>query len=198
MAEAPVKTPVTMTDGTVANFGSKQKLIKTSTVGDDGSISLRLDFSNGQTRTFNMPESLRNKFAAHGMEQKLGDSIAGESDVDDAVVSMDDLIARLAAGDWTAARASGGFSGSSVLIRALVEASGKTPEAIKEWLSTKTQAEKLALRRTEKLAPIVQRLEAEKGAKAKTTIDTDTLLGELGDLGAAAAPAKRAKASADA
>ena len=197
MAEAPTKTPVTMTDGTVANFGSKQKLIKTSTVGDDGSISLRLDFSNGQTRTFNMPESLRNKFAAHGMEQKLGDSIAGESDVDDAVVSMDDLIARLAAGDWTAARASGGFSGSSVLIRALVEASGKTPEAIKEWLSTKTQAEKLALRRTEKLAPIVQRLEAEKGAKAKTTIDTDTLLGELGDLGASA-PTKRAKASADA
>ena len=197
MAEAPVKTPVTMTDGTVANFGSKQKLIKTSTISDDGSINLRLDFSNGQTRTFNMPESLRNKFAAHGMEQKLGDSIAGESDVDDAVVSMDDLISRLANGDWTAARASGGFSGSSVLIRALVEASGKTPEAIKEWLSTKTQAEKLALRRTEKLAPIVQRLEAEKGAKAKTTIDTDTLLGELGDLGASA-PTKRAKASADA
>lgn len=196
MAEAVTKIPVTMTDGSVVYFGTKQKLVKTSTIGDDGSIVLRLDFSNGQTRGFTMPESLRNRFAAHGMEQKLGDAIAGESDVEDAVVSMDDLIARLSNGEWTAARASGGFTGSSVLIRALVEASGKTPEAIKEWLSTKTQAEKLALRRTEKLAPIVARLEAEKGAKAKTTIDTDTLLGELGDLGVGA-PAKRTKATVE-
>lgn len=197
MADAPVKNAVTMADGSVLQFNTKQKLIKTSAIGDDGSIALRLDFSNGQTRTFNMPESLRNRFAAHGIEQKLGDAIAGETDVDDAVVSMDDLITRLTNGEWAAARASGGFTGTSVLIRALVEASGKTPEAIKSWLENKTQAEKLALRRTEKLAPIVQRLEAEKGAKAKNTIDTDTLLGELGDLGGSdPAPAKRVKTDA--
>lgn len=197
MADTPEKRQIAMTDGTTVGFGVKQRLVKTSAIGDDGSIALRLDFSNGQTRSFAMPESLRNRFAAHGVEQKLGDAIAGETDVDDAVIAMDDLIARLTNGDWTVARASGGFTGSSVLIRALVEASGKTPEAIKEWLANKTQAEKLALRRTEKLQPIVARLEAEKGAKTKNTIDTDTLLGELGDLGGSA-PAKKAKATADA
>lgn len=176
------KIPVTMSDGRVVDFNKKQKLVKTSTIADNGDITLRLDFNNGDTRLFSLPANspLYAKFAAHGAEQKLGDATAGESDIADGVVSVDDLIKRLNAGEWTVTRAAGSFSGTSMLIRALIEASGKSLEDIKAYLENKTQAEKLALRRSEKLKPIIERMESEKTAKSGTTIDTGALLGELG------------------
>ncbi len=193
MAEVAVKTPVTMEDGRVVEFSTKQKLNKTSTI-EDGVVSTRFDFRNGAVRTFTVPPELLLRFAAHGVEQKLGDSIAGESDVDDAVASMDDLIARLNAGEWTIKRAAGEFAGTSILMKALIEVSGKPAEAIKAYLSTKTAGEKLALRRSAQLRPTIERLEAEKASKSKNVVDTDSLLAELGDLGAGATDsAKKSK-----
>jgi len=182
MAEAAAKVPVTMTDGRVVEFTTKQKLVKTSTI-DGNVVSVQLDFRNGETRSFTVPDEMLARFAAHGAEQKLGDCIAGETDPDDQVLAVEDLIARLEKGEWNAGRSSGGsFAGTSILARALVEASGKSPADIKTYLSTKSQAEKLALRNSDKLRPIVQRLEAEKQSNSKTTVDTDSLLAEL-DLG---------------
>ena len=194
------KTAVTLTDGRIAEFGKKQRLIKNSTIADDGTISVQLDFVNGQTRNFVIPPAMIARFAAHGAEQKLGDVIAGENDISDAVLAMDDLIAQLLAGNWSVRREAGAFTGTSVLIQALVEASGKTVADIKAFLENKSQAEKLALRRSEKLRPIIERLEAEKAAKSGKTVNGDALLDELG-LGASAsdseAPAKsKSKSSA--
>ena len=174
------KIAVQMTDGRVVEFNKKQKLVKTSTIGEDGSISVRLDFTNGETRNFVMPSSLIPRFAAHGAEQKLGDAIAGETEVADALLAVDDLIKRLEAGEWNIKREAGAFAGTSILIQALVEASGKSVEDIKAFLAPKTQAEKLALRRSNQLKPIIERLEAEKATKSKNAVDTDSLLGELG------------------
>lgn len=174
------KIPVTMDDGSIVHFNKKQRLVKTSTISEDGSISVRLDFSNGATRFFTPRSDLIAKFAAHGIEQKLGDATAGEANTDDALLSVDDLIARLNNGEWTATRAAGAFTGTSVLIRALVEVSGKSIEDVKAFLANKTQAEKLALRRSDKLRPTIERMEAEKASKAKNAVDTDSLLGELG------------------
>jgi len=195
MAEVtkPTKTPVTLTDGRVAEFGSKQKLIKTSSISDAGEISLTLDFVNGETRTFIVPTVLLTRFAAHGAEQKLGDAIAGETDIADAVLAIDDLITRLTAGEWTIRREAGAFAGTSVLLKALVEASGRSVEEIKAYLAVKTSAEKLALRKTDKIRPIIERLEANKATKSKSTVDTDGLLGELGLGSAPKAPAKKPK-----
>jgi len=188
--EAPTKTPVTMTDGRTVEFGKKQKLVKTSTINDSG-VSVRLDFVNGETRLFTIPAELMTRFAAHGAEQKLGDAIAGETEVADAVLSVDDLITRLTAGEWSVRREAGAFAGTSILIRALVEASGKSVEDVKAFLAPKTQAEKLALRRSNQLRPIIERLEAEKAKNSKTAVDTDSLLGELGlDAGEAVKPKK--------
>jgi len=125
------KIPVTMTDGRVVDFNKKQKLVKTSTIDEEaGVISLQMDFANGETRTFNMPASLILRFAAHGAEQKLGDATAGESDLSDAVLAVESLIKQLESGEWSAKREAGAFSGTSILIQALVEASGKTVEDI--------------------------------------------------------------------
>lgn len=178
MAE-DTKTNVTMADGRTVAFNKKQKLIKTSTI-EDGVVRVRLDFVNGETRDFTMPSDLILRFAAHGAEQKLGDAIAGESDVADAILSVENLITRLSAGEWNVKREAGQFAGTSILIQALVEASGKPVEDIKAFLANKNQAEKLALRRSNQLKPIIERLEAAKASKSKSTVDTDSLLGELG------------------
>ena len=168
---------VTMLNGDVVDFPGKRKLQKTATV-DGNAVSVRLDFRNGETRHFTIPEALMGQFAAHGAEQKLGDAIAGLEDMDDAVMAVDNLMDRLNAGEWGAQREANGMAGTSVLARALVEQTGKTLEQIKAFLSGKTQAEKVALRNNPRIRPIVDRIEAEKASKG-SAVDTDALLSEL-------------------
>ena len=175
--ETQVET-VTMTDGRVVDFAGKRKLLKESSVNADGKVQVRLDFRNGETRLFTLPDNLLTKFAAHGAEQKLGDEIAGLNDVEDCVLAVDELIDRLYNGEWSIKREANGMAGTSVLVRALVEHTGKTVEQIKQFLNGKSQAEKVALRNNPKIKPIVERIEAEKASK-KANVDTDAMLGEL-------------------
>ena len=178
----PVINTVTMNDGRVVDFVGKRRLLKESFM-TDGRVQVRLDFVNGETRTFTLPDSLMEKFAAHGAEQKLGDEIAGVEDVEDAVLAIDELIDRLYNGEWGVARDKSGLAGASILLRALVETSGKSVEEIKSFLKDKTPAQKAALRNNAKIKPVVDRLEAEKAAKTQKkagSIDTDALLGGLG------------------
>lgn len=183
--ETTVET-VKMDDERLVEFAGKRQLLKESFIGEDGAVRVRLDFRNGETRTFAIPQGLMAKFAAHGAEQKLGDEIAGlkkedgsEADIDDKVLAIDDLIERLNAGEWSTKRDSNGMAGTSVLIRALVEVFGKPVEAIKTFLKDKTQAEKIALRNNPKIKPVVEKLEAEKANKASAKVDTDALLAGL-------------------
>lgn len=169
---------VTMTDGRLVDFAGKRKLLKESSVTADGKVQVRLDFRNGETRLFTLPDALLNKFAAHGAEQKLGDEIAGLTDTEDCVLAVDELIDRLYNGGWSIKREVNGMAGTSVLVRALVEHTGKTVEQIKQFLNGKSQAEKVALRNNPKIKPIVERIEAEKASK-KANVDTDAMLGEL-------------------
>lgn len=178
----PVINSVTMQDGRVVDFvGEKRKLLKESTVEADGAVKVRLDFVNGQTRLFTLPPALMGKFAAHGAEQKLGDEIAGLGDVEDCVLAVDELIDRLYNGEWTQKKEGNALAGTSVLLRALVELynGSKTAEDVRKFLAGKSQAEKIALRNNDRVKPIVERIEAEKAAKA-AKVDTNALLAELG------------------
>ncbi|MDX2059959.1 MAG: hypothetical protein SFV24_19270 [Gemmatimonadales bacterium] len=168
---------VTLADGRKVEFVGKRKLIKES-IEVDGSPAVRLDFRNGETRTFVIGADLLTRFAQHGAEQKLGDETAGIDDVDDQVLAVDELIERLNRGEWSQKREGSGVAGTSVLLRALMEHSGRTKEQVQEFLKPKTQAEKLALRNSAKIKPIVERLEAEKASKA-AKVDTDALLASL-------------------
>ena len=185
--QEPQVATVKMDDGRVVDFAGKKQLLKDSFVGADGSVQVRLDWRNGETRIFTIPQSLLAKFAAHGAEQKLGDEIAGlkkadgsEADIEDKVLAIDDLIERLNAGEWNTRKESSGMAGTSVLIRALVELYSKPVSEIKSFLKDKTQAEKMALRNNGKIKPIVERLEAERQAKAGSKVDSDALLAGLG------------------
>lgn len=171
---------VTMDDGRQVEFAGKRKMLKDSIINEDGSIQIRLDFVNGETRLFTLPVALVAKFAAHGAEQKLGDEIAGVVDVDDCILAIDEITDRLTAGEWGVTRAAGnGIAGTSVLARALVEHSGKDMATIKVFLQGKTQAQKIALRNNPSIQPIVLRLEAAKIRTAKDPIDTESLLADL-------------------
>lgn len=169
---------VTMSDGRKVDFVGKRKLLKDTVIGD-GQVSVRLDFRNGETRLFPIPQELLLQFAGHGAEQKLGDETAGVEDVDDMVLGIDDMIERLNKGEWSVKREGSGMAGTSVLLRALMEVSGKTVEQVKAFLAGKTQMEKLALRNADSVKPVVERIEAEKVSKA-SKVDTAALLGELG------------------
>lgn len=180
-ATAKPKTEVTsvqMTDGRTVDFAGKRKMVKNSII-EDGKVAVRIDFRNGETRTLPLRDDMLLQFAAHGAEQKYGDETAGEDDVDDMVLSIDALHERLfGAGEWSTKRESGGMAGTSVLLRALVEHTGKTVEQVKAFLSTKSQAEKQAMRASSKLRPIIERIESEKAAK-NAKVDVESLLDEL-------------------
>ena len=167
---------VTMTDGRVVEFNGKRKLLKDTIVTTE-QVGVRFDFRNGETRTYIISPDLMDQMAAHGAAQKIGDETAGVTDVDDMVIGVDEIIARLEKGEWSARKEGGGFSGASVLMKALVEYSGKTAEEVKTYLSGLSQAEKTALRASKQLKPIVDRLEADKVTKGK--VNTDDLLAGL-------------------
>jgi hypothetical protein len=177
---------VTMDDGRIVDFPGKRRMQKTSIETTDGTLQVRLDFVNGETRLFTLPDALLWKLALHGAEQKLGDEISGLDDVEDAVLAIDDLMDRLAAGDWSIRRESTGLAGASVLAKALIELTGKSPAAVKEDLKALSQGEKNALRDHPKLRPIIEKLEANKKKKA-SAVDTDALLSKF-----SAAPAQHA------
>lgn len=184
--EPKVKTEVTvvkMSDGQEVGFAGARKVVKSAVI-DGANVSLRMDFRNGETRSYTLPASLLLKFAGHGAEQKYGDNIGGLESVDDMILASDELNEQIQKGEWRAPRAAGAnpLAGASVLLQALIEATGKPVDAIKQFLASKSLADKLALRNSDKLKPIVQRIESEKAAKSTDSkkVDTGALLGEIG------------------
>src|SRR5277367_113475 len=112
---SPVET-VQMADGRSVDFVGKRKLIKESII-DGQTVSVRLDFRNGETRLWAIPDALLLQCAGHGAEQKLGDETAGLDEVDDMTIAVDELIDRLNKGEWTTRREGSGFAGTSILLR---------------------------------------------------------------------------------
>lgn len=183
----PVVNSVTMKDGRVVDFVGKRQLLKEN-IEHEGTPAVRLDFINGESRIVKVnigadeanSNGLLVQLAQHGLKQKLGDEIAGLGDIDDAVLAIDDLIDKLAKGQFNQARQGDGQAGASILVKALVEFTGKDVETVKGFLKDKTAAEKKALRGTDGIAQIVSRLEAEKAAKSKgPAVDVGALLGQL-------------------
>ncbi len=181
-AKETVITTVTMTDGRIVDFPGKRRLLKAPIFTPEG-VSVRFDFVNGETRLFSPRADLVSRFTAHGIEQKIGDETAGINDLDDAILAVDDLMERLAEGEWGTRREASELAGASILLRAIVEVTGKSVADIKAYLKSKTPAQKFALAGAEMFAPVVKRLQAEKAAKNHDkAVDTKALLGEIAQL----------------
>lgn len=187
-----VVTEVAMKDGRKVNFAGKRKMQKEVIIAD-GKVSVRFDFVNGETRTFNAPAFLTAQLAGHGASQKIGDEAAGVEDIDDIVVAIEDVISRLEKGEWSTQRAAGdGFSGASVVIRAICEVTGKTVDGVKAFLEkkladAKAKGESLTRRDlyasfrnpNSKTGIVIERLEKDKVAKG-AKLNADDLLKDLG------------------
>jgi len=182
-------TVVTMTDGRKVEFAGKRQMLKETSV-EHGKASVRFDFRNGETRTFHVPHDSLAQYAAHGASQKIGDETSGAENVDDMVVAVDEIIARLEKGEWNVRKSAGdSFSGASIVIKAICEATGKSVAEVKNFLEAKLDANPSLTRRalyasfrspTSKTGAIIARLEAEKASKSET-VHADELLAEIGE-----------------
>ena len=186
--KAPVEvTTVKMSDGREVGFAGKRKMLKNPVEGEGGQVGVRFDFLNGETRTVMISPSdkLFGRFAQHGLSQKIGDETAGDDKVEDCVLHVDAIIERLGKDEWGVERsgAGDGFSGASVVIRAIMEATGKDLAFVKDYLEKKLAADPDLTRRalydsfrvaSTKTGQIIKRLEEAKLAKtAKVDADAE-------------------------
>jgi len=212
MSEEQVKRPATeytkvlMKDGREVVFAGKRKVNKETLIDEgkieveggvmqltEGAVSIRMDFRNGDTRTYPLPLSLLAQFAGHGGEQKFGDELASPADKplseEDMVIAVDDLNSEIQKGNWGKGRAAGGggVSGASVVVQAIMEATGKDLATVKAYLDKKIAATEGLTRRAlydsfrvkgTKTGVIIERIEAEKLAKT-AKVDADAALADI-------------------
>lgn len=189
--KVPEITTVTMDDTRIVDFPGKTRLLKESSA-DSTDLVVRMDFRNGETRTFRTPHGLGDidtkakaflvRAAGHGLEQKFGDATAGVPNIEDAIEVVDQLMDRLNKFEWNVVSAGGNaMAGASVLARALVEVSGQPIQMVREMLANMDKKTKDALRVDAEVAPVIKRLEAEAAAKAAArgkvveTVNTDAI-----------------------
>lgn len=165
----PLIGNVTATDGTMLPNG------------------LMLTFSNGKELRLlasDLSPTIVAQAIVHGLKQKLVDAAAisrnpetgRAASVEDKFAAVNEVYERLLAGEWNKRREGESASGG-LLLRALVEYTGKDAETLKPWLDAKTDAERAALRKNPKVAAIIATLRPVKD----TGVDSDALLGELDD-----------------
>lgn len=153
--------------------------------------SLTLAFSNGERLVVSTPDlttEIVGYAIMHGLKQKLCDAAAisrnpntgrpatAEDKYNAVKVVYDRIVEE---GRWNAVREGGGAVGG-LLLKALVRLyPARSADALREYLDGKTDAEKSALRRTPKIAAMIETIREEAGKSAN--IDTDELLSELED-----------------
>ena len=151
--------------------------------------TLTLTFANGKTLTMRgdaLNSDIQQYAMMHGLKQKLIDAAAisrnpetgRPASIEDKYQAVKAVYDRLLAGQWNAPREGGGATGG-LLFQALCRmyAGRKTPEEIKAFLDTKTDAERAALRKNPRVAAVIAEIRAEQGETMG--IDTDELLDEL-------------------
>jgi len=217
MSETQTATPakkkteyikVKMTDGREVDFPKSRKAQSDVLEGAEGSFSgIRFDFVNGETRTLELsdvPESVINYSACHGLKQKIADDWAGmknedgtPASIDDVVLACDEMMNRLRTGDWRVAREPGdSTAGASIVIQALSEVTQKTVAEVKALLDAKLAKMKADAEAAGQTPPTRQKLyatfrdprsaigkkirELEEAKAAKNAVgDADAMVAEL-------------------
>jgi len=166
---------------------------KKSTISADifGSV-LTLTFANGQEVVVDaaqLSEKIRNAAMMHGLKQKLVDAAAlsrnTETGLPASVADKFDAVNKIAQrlvkpdGEWNEGRTGGNplGGGANILIRALMQMTGKDKPYVEDFLSAKTKEERAALRKNPKVLAIISELQA---ATVSNGVNTDSLLSELG------------------
>lgn len=154
---------------------------------------LSLSFSNGAVLELDpatLTPEMQKTAMLHGLKQKLVDAAAIGRDmvtgrsatIQDKYNAVREVFDRITgangeAPSWNKVRDAGTNVSGGLLVSALMQMSGKDRQQITTFLAGKTNEEKAALRKNQKVAEIIAQLQA---AKTKTdTVDSDGLLGQL-------------------
>lgn len=153
---------------------------------DISATELTLTFSNGEVLKLDaltLSPEIREQALMHGLKQKLVDAaaIARNTDtgrsatVEDKFQAVQEVHARLLAGQWNKTREGEGSASGGLLFKALCRlAPHKAPAEIRAYLEPMTKEQQAALRASARIAPIIEQIKAES---AKTGgIDGDALL----------------------
>ena len=198
---APEVIAVTMEDGRIVEFTGKRSMLKEIVV-EGSEVFVRFDFKNGQSLKAVVPDQHKLYAAGHGYAQKLGDEVAGAKDEagnpisdEDKFLAIEALHNRLTnSNDWNKVAEGGGgsVSGASVVLKAIMEVSGKTLAEVKAFIEKKladaeARGQKLSRQAlyasfrnpTSKTGQVIERLEKDKKQKAPA-LDADALMDEIG------------------
>jgi hypothetical protein len=190
---------VVMSDGRSVEFTGRTKMTKTILISEN-EIAVRVDFRNGQTAIYPIPEQHLQHAAGHGWSQKLGDHVAGMKDEatkepateEDMFLAIESLYNDLKTGDWNKVKSGDGtVSGASIILRALAQHFGKPVSVVKQILEDKLAADKdrkgtlsrkamyASFRNPDtELGQLILAMEAEK-KKPKDSVDLGDVLNAL-------------------
>ena len=206
MSETTTKAPkakteyvtVKMNDGREVQFPTKRKITREVLETDGKVVGMRFNYVNGESRSLHLHDlhaDTVHQLAVHGISQKVGDEASsGTSDIDDIVLSHENMIERLKKGEFYAERSAGdSFAGAASVVQALCEVTGKGVEEIKGFLNRKLESLQAAAPEGTKVSrhdlyasfkkpgtktgEIIERIEKEKRAK-EAKFDADELVAE--------------------
>jgi hypothetical protein len=157
-------------------------------------MTLTLTFSNGNEIVVDanmLNQSVRDAALMHGLKQKLVDAAAisrnldtgASATIDDKYNAVKKIADRLMLPDgvWNEGRKSadaGSTAGvNSILLRALMQMTGRDEAYVRDYLSAKTKEQRAALRKNPRVVAIMAELSA---ATVVNGVNTDELLSELG------------------
>jgi len=143
------------------------------------------DFADGSTIELEwaaLNAETRLRLMAHGLKQKTIDAGAIPCDPDTGrpateaakIAASTEVFARVARNEWTAPREGGARQSGGLLLRALMQHTGKDRATIEAFLAGKSGAEKTALRKMPAIAQIIDSLRP-----APAGIDVDVLMADL-------------------
>jgi hypothetical protein len=132
-----------------------------------GGVELHLQFSDGQVVEYVLPISLNPHAAGYGALRKLGDLANGKQSLAELKQQVTAQLDRWDNGNWNNYKGPGG---TSVVMKALMEHTGKSATEIKAFLASKTMQQKADIKRLPEVAAIVRRL-AKPKAVASDLLD---------------------------
>ncbi len=152
--------------------------------------AMRLTYADGVVDIVTLGErdatGLLSVMAWHGLKQKLVDAAAISRDpatgraatVETKRDAVRAVWSTLQGGDWFRNRGEGGTGTGGLLYRALVRLydGRKTPDDVRAFLDGLTDAEQAALRRTSRVAAVIEQIRAEDDKTGARGIDGEDLL----------------------
>jgi len=194
VAVAKTSNVITMKDGRTVDFGTRGKLKKNIEVTGEGAdriATISIDALNGDTHTvvINQTHPLLLELAAHGLSQKVTDSVTKTDDGDDISFGVSNQIAQITAGQWsqrtTGEQVARGFSDLLEAIRRIkgYELESAEAAALKASLAVKSEAEIKNYKNNAQIKQIIATIVAEKAtARAAKLGATPAAELDLSDL----------------